>query len=243
MCGRFSLQPGNEQELRERFGFEEFHERAVPPPAVLAPRWNIAPTQEILAVRERRDGQRVGASMRWGFQPAWMRESKRPAPINAQAETLHEKPLWRGALARGRCLIPADGFYEWAAVRGSRSKQPYYFRLGEGKLFAFAGLWTPGPDGVPTVAIATTEANELVAPIHGRMPAILLPEDEQLWLSGEDGEPAVVLSLLRPFPADLMDVQPVAPLVSNVHNDGPELVAPIADQAAGLFEQLRDPLV
>lgn len=237
MCGRFSLQRANIAELRERFGFEEFHERTLPPaiprpgPApearpLLQPRFNIAPAQPILTVHARPTGRQLEPAL-WGFRPAWLTRHRGPPPINAQAETLAERPLWKGALRSGRCLVPADGFYEWAAAPGRKTKQPYHLRLRESGLFAIAGLLAWDADGNPTCALVTTTANDLVAPIHARMPAILRPEDEAAWLDRDERNPAALLGLLAPYPPEAMEAVPVSPLVGDVRNDGPELLAPL----------------
>ena len=167
--------------------------------------------------------------MRWGFRPAWMKDAgKRPPAINARAETILERPLFRGAVTHGRCLIPADGFYEWQWLVGRPGTQPWHFRLAGGELFGFAGIYADGPDREATCAIITTAANELVAPIHDRMPVILDPEHEALWLETDLTDPAAVLPCLRAYPPQQMEAYPVGPLVSSVRNDGPELVAPLA---------------
>ena len=215
MCGRFVLaQVGI---LPDRFGFVDFHDTRLPPP-----RFNIAPSQEVLAIASGPEGPRARL-LRWGFQPAWMREPKLPPPINARAETLLERKLFRDALGRGRCLIPADGFYEWAAVPGQRAKRPMHIRLKGGSPFAFAGLWTVGPDGVETCTIVTTAANELLSSIHERMPVILAPEDEVVWLDPATEVPAA-LGCLRAFLPEGMESYPVGGLVSSVGNEGPELI-------------------
>jgi putative SOS response-associated peptidase YedK len=148
------------------------------------------------------------------------------APINARAETVAMSRLFGWALRDGRCLIPAPGFYEWKAVPGQKRKQPYHVRLKGGGPFGFAGLWTPGatPDAPPTCAIITTAANELLALIHGRMPVILDPEDEKLWLDPEPVPPVKLLPCLRPFPADRMETFPMSSRVSSPGNEGRKLL-------------------
>ena len=152
-----------------------------------------------------------------------------PPPINAKAETLATSRMFQDALTRGRCLVPADGFYEWKAVAGQKRKQPYYVKVRDG-LFAFAGLWTPsaGPGLPPTCTIITTAPNELLAEIHDRMPAILEHADEDRWLDPRLTDPAVLLALLRPLPAERMEAYPVSALVSSPGNEGPELVEPLS---------------
>ena len=222
MCGRYTL--ANTSQLSLRFGLADPAEAENVAPA---PRYNLAPGQEVPTVVERA-GQRSLRPMRWGFAPAWLKEAKGPAPINARAETLLERPLFRGALAQHRCLIPADGFYEWQALPGQKTKQPIYARLRDGALFAFAGLYTPvGADRTATCVIITTAPNELMAPVHNRMPAILDPNDEAAWLDPGLTEPHAVLGLLHPYQADRMEAYPVAPLVSSVRHEGSELIAPL----------------
>ena len=224
MCGRYTLT--DPEAVFERFGVVPMADTRI------TPRFNVAPSQELPIVFERK-GERALAFMRWGFRPAWMKDAgKRPPPINARAEGLVESPLFRNALQRGRCVIPADGFYEWAAVPGQRRKQPHYFRLKDGGLFGFAGLWTPPTGDQPgTCAIVTTTPNEVAAPVHDRMPVILDPDDEALWLDRDTQDPVAALACLRPYPAERMTVFPVATLVSSPENDGPELLQPLA--AAG----------
>ena len=156
-------------------------------------------------------------------------EPKRPAPINARAETLLERPLFRTAVARRRCLVIGDGYYEWREAPGQRRKQPYHIRLKDGGLFAMAGLYTDGGEERPaTCAIITTEPNEVMAPIHNRMPAILDPALEAIWTDPRVVDPAVILPCLRPYPANEMVAFPVATLVSSPRNDDPTLIQPLS---------------
>jgi putative SOS response-associated peptidase YedK len=150
------------------------------------------------------------------------------APINARAETITLNGLFGAAVRDGRCLVPATGFYEWKSVPGQKRKQPFHVRLKGGGLFAFAGLWTPpvAADAPPTCAILTTTANDLLAPIHDRMPVILDPDDEALWLDPGCVAPIKVLPCLRPFPSERMEAGPVSSLVSSPSNDGPPLIEP-----------------
>jgi len=167
---------------------------------------------------------------RWGFRPAWMKGSPL-APINAKAETVATSRMFQEALRHYRCLVPADGFYEWKVVPGRKRKQPYYARLKGGGLFAFAGLWTPGHAvaGAPaTCTIITTEPNERLAEIHNRMPVILERADEDRWLDSHLRDAARVLPCLRSLPAERMEVYPVSALVSSALNEGPELVQPLS---------------
>jgi putative SOS response-associated peptidase YedK len=211
MCGRFLLLSSGPK-LAEAFDLAGFPE--------LAPRYNIAPTQPVLAVRAAGAG-RAAALLRWGLLPPWARDAKQ-APINACAETVADKPTFRSAFRKRRCLVPADGFYEWAALGGR--KQPYCFRPGDERPWAFAGLWErwEGPGGpVESCAVLTTAANELVRPVHDRMPVILPGRHWVRWLDPAAQDAGGLLPLLRPWPGEAMRAYPVGPAVSNPRNDGP----------------------
>jgi putative SOS response-associated peptidase YedK len=198
MCGRFSQAQIAELD-REVFRLLEM-------PA-LEPRYNIAPTQDVAVVRERRNGERVLQLLRWGLIPSW---AKDPAlgnrMINARAETLAVKPAFKRPFARQRCIVPADGFYEWKRTGGA--KQPYYIRREDGGPMAFAGLWdrwrSDGDATVDSFTIVTTTPNDLVAPIHNRMPAILLPDGYDMWLDSENRDVDDLSSLLGPYPVEDM---------------------------------------
>lgn len=222
MCGRYT-QTSAFDELALRFGItveDDDHEE-------LTPRYNTAPSLSVPVVVAAH-GRRRLVMARWGFRPAWMR-SGAPAPINAKAETLATSRMFQESFRRHRCLVPADGFYEWKAVAGQKRKQPYYVRVREG-LFAFAGLWTPGAGGgvPPTCTIITTLPNELLAEIHDRMPAILERPDEERWLDPRATDTAELSSCLRPLPSERMEAYPVSTRVSSPGNEGPELVAPLS---------------
>ena len=227
MCGRFT----------QRMTWRELHELMdlIGTPLNLRPRFNIAPSQDVAVVRAADDGRAL-AMLRWGLIPSWAREPNIGYKlINARSETAAEKPSFRSAYRNRRCLIPADGFYEWK--REGKTRQPWLFGLGDGAPFAFAGLWerwtvpagaaltgslserTPG-DAVETFTILTTAANETVAPVHSRMPVILPPEATGPWLAGEDVPPA-------PYPAGAMTAHPVSTLVNRPANDDPRCVEPI----------------
>ena len=220
MCGRYTLTaPG---QLALRFDLDA---TAVPP---LEARYNIAPTQQAPVIVARPDGRPALEWLRWGFQPAWAADTRRPAPINARAETLLERAYFRTALRQGRCLIPADGFFEWQALSGRGGKQPMYIHLKDGGLFALAGLYTPGPNGAGgSCAIITTAPNALMTPIHDRMPAILDPVDEARWLDPGITVPEAVLDCLRPYPAEAMDAYPVSARVNTPRNEGADLLTPL----------------
>ena len=218
MCGRYSLT--NSAEIPKRFNLPGFSEVGI------EPRFNIAPTQELPIIVGTAEGPTM-RFMRWGFEPFWMRSATKRGPhINARAETLLESPMFREAAISGRCLIPADGFYEWQAVLGSKQTQPLDIRLKGGGLFAFAGIYAGRRVGPDTYAIVTTEPNELVAPIHNRMPVILDPDDEAMWLDPAVSDPVAIMPCLRPYPAEGMEAYPVGPLVSSAWNEGPELIEP-----------------
>jgi putative SOS response-associated peptidase YedK len=220
MCGRYTETAALE-ELAERFGITLTQAEV----EELRPSYNVAPSQPVPIVVSI-DGGRALRLARWGFKPPWMRESKL-APINARAETLLTSPMFLEAVGRARCLVPADGFYEWQAVPGQKRKQPYYVKLRGGGLFAFAGLWSP--EHAPTCTIITTAANALVAPLHNRMPVILDPSDEARWLDPGLTGPVAVSACLRPFPAERMEAYPVSALVSSPRNDGSELIEPATE--------------
>lgn len=224
-------------------GFEEFTER---------PRWNIAPSQNVPVVRAGRDsggdlaGGEVGRSevgrselavMQWGFVPGWSRELPKVRPINARAETLATSGMFRTALAKRRCLVPADGFYEWRKEQGDR-KQPMFIHRRDDGPFCFAGIWDrwKGADGegsngksVETMAIITTSPNTLMKTIHNRMPVILREADYERWL--DPGTPLeVAKSLLVPYPADDLEAYPISKFVNSPKNEGPECVEPLVEE-------------
>ncbi|HKI36710.1 MAG TPA: SOS response-associated peptidase [Gemmataceae bacterium] len=221
MCGRFTLFASGD-ELARLFGFET---AGVP---ALEPRYNVAPTQPVAAVRLD-DGRRALVLLRWGLIPSWAKDPGiGNSLINARSETAAEKPSFRSAFRQRRCLVPASGFYEWQAT-GGKHKQPYHFRRRDGKPFAFAGLWERWHDGdgqpVETCAILTTEANAVVRPVHDRMPVILPPGDFAAWLDPRTPG-AEVGALLRPYPAEEMTGVPVGRYVSNPRNEGPQCLTP-----------------
>jgi putative SOS response-associated peptidase YedK len=222
MCGRFTLTvPG--EALAEHFQLDET-------PGVVA-RYNIAPTQPVVAVRQPPDGAgRELTHLHWGLIPAWAGDPKIGSRlINARAETAAEKPAFRSAFKYRRCLVPSSGFYEWQKLNGR--KQPVFIHLRDEDLFAFAGLWEVwhGPDGeeIASCTLLTTAANDLVRPVHDRMPVILHPADYDLWLDRHAQKPALLQPLLRPYDASAMTFHPVSPRVNSPGNEGPECVAPI----------------
>jgi putative SOS response-associated peptidase YedK len=219
MCGRYTLiRPA--WEVAEAFQLEQL--------PLFGPRYNIAPTQGVLAVRRLGPaGPRQAVLLRWGLVPTWARDlSVGARMLNARAETVLEKSSFRAPFLRRRCLLPADGFYEWQSVAGK--KQPIHFRVGGGRLFAIAGLWESwhGPDGVvESCTILTTEANDLVRAVHDRMPVILPPNRHDDWLGPRTTDTALLQSWLVPYPADEMTAVPANPLVNNARNEGPACLA------------------
>jgi putative SOS response-associated peptidase YedK len=222
MCGRFTLTV-NPAELQDTFSNFIFPEK-------FAPRFNIAPSQPLLAIPN--DGANKADFFVWGLIPMW---AKDPAMgnrlINARGETVAEKPSFRGSFKYKRCLILADGFYEWKANLGTKTKTPYFIHMRDRKPFVFAGLWDAweSPDGssIKTCTIITTEPNELMKPIHNRMPVILHTRDYAKWLDASPQTPDSLLPLIKPFPADDMAAYPVSTLVNKPSNDKPELVVPV----------------
>jgi putative SOS response-associated peptidase YedK len=219
MCGRFNLT--DPAAVQARFDFVDWHERRI------EPKFNIAPAQDILTIVQRPDNPPEARDATWGFAPHWLKSGSSKPPMNARAETVASSGLFRGALARTRCLIPATGFYEWRAVPGGAGKTPMHIQLTSGEPFAFAGLWGPDRDGRPTATIITTQANELMRAIHTRMPVILRREDERLWLDPEVTDVQLVVPLLQPCASESMSAYEVSRAVNAVANHGPELIAPI----------------
>jgi putative SOS response-associated peptidase YedK len=219
MCGRYRLT------AKERWLSEYFN---IPAEDIdWAARWNIAPTDEVATIRQdRAEPRRIFAKMRWGMIPYWAKDMSISAKtINAVCETAAEKPVFRESMKKRRCLIPADGFYEWKKI-GPKKKQAYNIGMADDGLFVFAGLWDrwKDPDGkvIESCTILTTDANMLLRDIHGRMPVILQPNDYDLWLDPGVTDPTKVSDLLKPFDARLMRVYPVSSTVNKVGNDGPE---------------------
>ena len=207
--------------LRKRFVFDEFSEIR------LIPRFNIAPTQQIPIIVD--DGGRKLTMARWGLIPGWSKEES--SLINARCETVASKPAFRSAFKYRRCLVPADGFYEWAKT--GIGKVPHYFTLKDDGLFAFAGLWETwrNPSGVDvrSVSLITSPANATVAPVHDRMPVILLPDREAAWLE-KDTSPELLKSFLTPYPADQMKERAVSSRVNSARFDDPELIEPVTGE-------------
>ncbi len=219
MCGRFTL-TYDINTIASTFN------ASIPPSLQTTPRYNIAPTQDVLAIM--RDGTTHLDLLRWGLVPSWAKEESIGSKmINARAETLAEKPSFKRLLHSKRCLLVADGFYEWKKEYGG--KTPMYITLKNKELFAFAGLWDTwkNPDGqqMRTCTIITTEPNDLVASIHNRMPVILSPEAREEWLDPSLDDEHVLLPLLAPYPAAEMTARVVSRLVNNPQYEGAELIA------------------
>ncbi|MDE2937348.1 MAG: SOS response-associated peptidase [Chloroflexota bacterium] len=225
MCGRYSL-IADIQDLARQFefdgtGFEN------------SPRYNVAPTQSVLTVTNR--DERQGEFMRWGLIPSWAKDASIGSRmINARGETVAQKPSFRNALQRRRCLVLADGFYEWQKV--GKGKRPMRIVLKSREPFAFAGLWetwrNPEGETVRSCTIITTEANDLLRPIHERMPVILPRELEEFWLDGDVDDSAALSDVLAPYPDGSMEVYEVSTLVNKATNSGPDLIVPVG---GGLF--------
>jgi putative SOS response-associated peptidase YedK len=231
MCGRF-VQASSPELLVARFGVDELaaagHE----------PSYNVAPRATVYAVRDRAvdDGRRRYLSdLRWGLIPSWAKDPKvGDRMINARAESLSEKPAYERAFRRHRCLVPAEGFYEWQR-RGSR-KQPMFIHRRDGEPMAFAGLWAawrdrgeggsadPDDEWLRSCAIVTTNANDALAPLHDRMPVVLEERDWDRWLDPDSGDVDALSHLLQPASDDLLVAYPVGAAVNSADNDGPELV-------------------
>jgi len=218
MCGRFALlTPGHDL-------LTQFEVTQTPVDAsMIAPRYNVAPTQPVVVVRGTPSNQRELTFLQWGLIPSWAKDHKIGSRlINARSETVAEKPSFRAAFKRRRCLVLADGFYEWQKLNGK--KQPTYIHMADRKPFALAGLWESwhSPDGgvIDTCTILTTTPNELMQPIHNRMPVILEPEDYNTWLF-PGSQPNLAMHLLRPFSDEKMVAYPVSTWVNSpAHDDG-----------------------
>jgi putative SOS response-associated peptidase YedK len=220
MCGRYTLKiPVNV--LAEQFQIDEY-------PSSMNASYNIAPTQEVAAVIEG-EGKRKLEMLHWGLIPSWADDpSIGNKMINARAETVAEKPSFREAFRNHRCLVLADGFYEWQKT--GNGKQPYYIRMEDDSPFAFAGLWESWQNGreIRSATIITTDANDVVAPVHNRMPVILHPEDYALWLDPGFDEKEPLTTLLKPYPAEAMEACPVSRRVNSPSNNEPSCIESVA---------------
>ena len=235
MCGRYRL-TAKERYLRDHFSLDE--------DPSWAPRWNIAPTQQVPIIRQNpKKPRRTFGLVRWGLIPDWAKDKAIAfKTINAMSETAAERPAFREAMRRRRCLVPADAFYEWQKL-GSKEKQPYSFGMLDDSVFAFAGLWEHWRDPekanevVETCTILTSKPNSLVANVHDRMPVILSAEDYDLWLDPGVTDAARVADILKPFNPRLMKKYPVGTRVNRAENDDQECAqeVPIMSSAQTLF--------
>ena len=220
MCGRYTLRTPVDT-LAERFEIDDT-------PSSTAASYNVAPTQGVATVLVE-DGKSKLEMLHWGLIPSWADDpSIGNKMINARAETVAEKPSFRKAFRNHRCLVLTDGFYEWQKT--GNGKQPYYIRMEDGSPFAFAGLWESWQNGreIRSATIITTEANDVVAPIHNRMPVILHPEDYDLWLDPDFDEKEPLTTLLKPYPAEMMEAHPVSRRVNSPSNNEPSIIESVA---------------
>lgn len=223
MCGRFAL-------AYPRSSLTDwYHAVSIPE---IEPRYNIAPTDDILVIRDSDQG-RAGSTMGWGLIPHWVKDTKKlPLLFNARAESLAIKPMFKHAFRRQRCLIPASGFYEWKLLPDGKSKQPFYISAKDGPL-SFAGLWeTAIVDDVTidSCTIITTASNALMRSIHNRMPVILSPEVWNAWLTPTQQSDDILLSLLQFYSGEQLQLWPVSPAVGRSSNEGAQLIQPIHDK-------------
>jgi putative SOS response-associated peptidase YedK len=227
MCGRY-VSSSTPDEIASYFDVDEQPEQA------LEPSWNVAPTDDIYVVREV-DGSRILAAHHWGLVPFW---AKSPAigskMINARADGLADKGAFKDPFRHKRCIVPADGFYEWRTLPGQKVKQPYLITRRDGHPLAFAGLWStwrpPGSDGserLRSATIITTSPNALLATLHDRMPVILPPDTWEEWLDPGNDDTAALETLLVPADEDILELRPVSTEVNSVRNQGPHLIDPV----------------
>ncbi|NJK74406.1 MAG: SOS response-associated peptidase [Microcoleus sp. SU_5_6] len=227
MCGRFTLNTSG-QIIAEFFKIAEIPD--------IKPRYNIAPSQAVATVTfESEKMQRQFQFMRWGLIPSWAKDAKiGNRTINARSETVAEKPAFRSAIKHRRCLIIADGFYEWQ--QQGKTKQPYYFQMADSKPFAFAGLWenweSPEGENITSCSIITTEANETVKPVHDRMPVILYEGNWEQWLDPSINKSQQVLSLLKPYDPTAMKGKAVSAIVNNPKRESPECIQAIEESCS-----------
>ncbi len=225
MCGRYVI--------LSIFDFAKGIPWLKPPAEESGPRYNVAPTQEIFTLANNADGRIE--TMRWGLIPSWAKDpSIGNRMINARAETLAEKPSFRTALRKRRCIIPASGFYEWRREQDGKTKTPMLIGMKSGEPFAFAGLWEawrdpsqPDAPWLRSCTIITTTPNALMAGIHDRMPVILPPDRYRAWLEPDELDPQTALSMLEPYDAQAMLAHPVSKAVNNPRNDSPDCIVPV----------------
>jgi putative SOS response-associated peptidase YedK len=221
MCGRFTFAISPEL-LAEVFGVPVLEE--------IPHRYNIAPSQPVPIIREAATDGRYLSSIRWGLVPHWAKDpSIGNRMINARCETVHEKPAFRQAIRARRCIVPASGFFEWAA--SPEGKSPHYVTMRDGSPLAFAGIWdswkTPEGEILETCAILTTTANSLMAPLHDRIPVLLHPSEFELWLDRSMNNPEKLQRLYQSYPAELLQEREVSSMVNNPTHDTPENITPV----------------
>lgn len=234
MCGRYSLTTPVSA-LQDLFNFSA-------PLPNLEPHYNIAPTQGVVVVRRDSDGARILDAVRWGFVPSWSKDGPGGKPlINARSESVHEKPSFQTAFKRRRCLVPADGFFEWQTAEPGKGT-PYYISRTEGGVFAMAGIWeawlSPNGSELFSMAVVTTAANAVLAPFHHRMPVIITPEHFETWLNCDDETDVKgAQALMHPAPDDYFQAWPVSKAVNKIANDGPELIERVEPEAEETLAQ------
>ncbi|WP_020468979.1 SOS response-associated peptidase [Zavarzinella formosa] len=222
MCARFALYASLKM-MMEKYHFADTSE--------ITPRFNIAPSQPILALGMKADRRTLGATQfHWGLVPYWAAEANGPRPVNAKAESLTNKPMFRDSFRKRRCIIPASGYYEW--LTKGRQKIPMFIRHKNLELMSFAGIWDcwkRGTEKLFTCAIVTTEANELTRSLHDRMPVILSPEDHANWLDPNTTDQATLLKILKPYSESVLEIILANPVVNSSKHEGPDcLIVPSA---------------
>jgi putative SOS response-associated peptidase YedK len=227
MCGRYVLKRKDLEAALRRLGVADVRE--------FASRYNIAPTTNVPAIRRGRDGALEAVGLQWGLVPAWAKDAREGARLsNARADGVATKAAFRDPFRRRRCVVPASGFYEWQTI--GKAKYPWYFSSRDNEPLLLAGLWETwrSVDGVElqTCALITTEPNDIVRPLHDRMPVILRAEAATAWLDPAMGEPPALQPLLAPLPAELMSATPVSPRVNNVRYDAADCLEPVAPPVA-----------
>jgi putative SOS response-associated peptidase YedK len=230
MCGRFTLTERDGKLIEARLGLAD---GALDALGDHVPRYNIAPTQPYFVVVTRYENRAI-LPARWGLVPYWAKDSSRAGQaINAKSETVESTPTFREAFRKRRCVVPADGFYEWTGGRSAR--QPMWIRRRDGQLLLFAGLyeeWKPADgDRETTFTILTCAANATMAAVHNRMPVILSDRDADDWMNPREAEPIALKRMLIPTKEDVLEMRPVSALVNDVRNEGPELLAPPAQRS------------
>lgn len=224
MCGRYTIAI-EQKVLEKRFGVKRYEGKH-------KPRYNVAPTQDNPVVLIQEQGKRIMVPMKWGLIPSWAKdESIRSRMINARIETIIQKPSFKSAFFKRKCLIPSDGYYEWKKTTKTGSKTPLRVVLKSRKPFAFAGLWSvwknKAGESIRSYTIITTAADELIKRIHSRMPVIVKPENESLWIDPDVTDQDTLMKALVPIPADQIEMYEVTPLVGNPRNDVEKCIQPI----------------